>query len=54
MNSETDKEDRSCNEIFFLSEIIADFRFWQELRSSFGLILIQDYWQNHPASNAGI
>ena len=29
MNSKTDKEDRSCDDIAFLSEIIADFRFWQ-------------------------
>ena len=26
MNSKTDKENRSCDDIAFLSEIIADFR----------------------------
>jgi hypothetical protein len=31
MNSKTDKEDRSFDNIAFLSEIIADFRFWQEI-----------------------
>jgi hypothetical protein len=31
MNSKTDKEDRSCDDIAFLSEIIADFRLWQEI-----------------------
>ena len=31
MNSKTDKEGRSCDDISFLSEIIADFRFWQEI-----------------------
>ena len=30
MNSKTDKEDRNCDDIAFLSEIIADSRFWQE------------------------
>ena len=30
MNSKTDKEDRSCDDIAFLSEIIADSRFWQD------------------------
>jgi len=34
MNSKTDKEDRSYDDITFLSEIIADFRFWQDNRSS--------------------
>ncbi len=29
MNFKTDKEDRSCDDIAFLSEIIANFRFWQ-------------------------
>ena len=29
MNSKTDKEDRSFDDISFLSEIIADFRYWQ-------------------------
>ena len=29
MNSKTDKETRSYNYIAFLSEIIANFRFWQ-------------------------
>jgi hypothetical protein len=33
MNSETDKEDISYDDIAFLYEIIADFRFWQ-VRSS--------------------
>ncbi|CAB1057505.1 hypothetical protein D1BOALGB6SA_2258 [Olavius sp. associated proteobacterium Delta 1] len=32
MNSKTDKEDRSCNDIAFLSEIIANFRFWQAIQ----------------------
>ncbi len=27
MNAKPDKEDRSCNDIIFLSEIIVDFRF---------------------------
>ena len=31
MNSKTDKEDRSCDDIAFLSEIIVDFIFWQEI-----------------------
>jgi hypothetical protein len=30
MNSKTNKEDRSCDDIAFLSEIISDFIFWQE------------------------
>ena len=29
MNSKTDKEDRGCDDIAFLSKIIEDFRFWQ-------------------------
>jgi hypothetical protein len=29
INFKTDKEDISCDDIAFLSEIIADFRFWQ-------------------------
>jgi hypothetical protein len=29
MNSKTDKEGKSCDDIAFLSEIISDFRFWQ-------------------------
>ena len=29
MNSKTDREDRGCDDIALLSEIIADFRFWQ-------------------------
>jgi hypothetical protein len=29
MNSKTDKEGRNCDDIVFLSEIIANFRFWQ-------------------------
>jgi hypothetical protein len=29
MNSKTVREDRSCDDIAFLYEIIADFRFWQ-------------------------
>jgi hypothetical protein len=28
MTSKTDKEDRSCDDIAFLSEIIVNFRFW--------------------------
>ena len=31
MNSKTDKESRSCDDIAFLSEIIANFIFWQEI-----------------------
>ena len=31
MNSKTDKEDRSCDDIACLSEIIIDFRFWQAI-----------------------
>ena len=31
MNSKTDKENRSCDDIAFLSEIIENFRFWQEI-----------------------
>jgi hypothetical protein len=31
MPFKTDKEDRGCDDIAFLSEIIADFRFWQEM-----------------------
>jgi hypothetical protein len=31
IDSKTDKEDRSCDDIAFLSEIISDFRFWQEI-----------------------
>jgi hypothetical protein len=34
MNSKTDKEDRSFDDIAFLSEIIANFRFWQEIKKS--------------------
>jgi hypothetical protein len=30
MNSKTDKKIRSFNDIAFLSEIIVDFRFWQD------------------------
>jgi hypothetical protein len=30
MNSKTDKDDRSCDDLAFLSEIISDFRFWQD------------------------
>ncbi len=33
MNSKTDNEDRSCDDIAFLYEIIVNFRFWQ-VRSS--------------------
>jgi hypothetical protein len=29
MDSKTDKENRGCDDIAFLSEIIEDFRFWQ-------------------------
>jgi len=29
MNSKTDKEDRSCDDIAFLSEIIVNSRYWQ-------------------------
>jgi len=32
MNSKTDKDDRSCDDIAFLSEIIADFRYWHPLK----------------------
>ena len=31
MNSKTDKENRSYDDIAFLSEIIANSRFWQEI-----------------------
>jgi hypothetical protein len=31
MNCKTDKENRSCDDIAFLSEMIADFRLWQQL-----------------------
>jgi hypothetical protein len=31
MNSKTDKENRSCDDIAFLSEIIANLIFWQEI-----------------------
>jgi len=34
MISETDKENKSCDDIAFLSEIISYFRFWQDNRSS--------------------
>jgi hypothetical protein len=30
MNSKTDNEDRSCDDIAFLYEIIVNFRFWQD------------------------
>ena len=29
MNSKTDKESRSCDDIAFLSEIITNSRYWQ-------------------------
>jgi len=29
MNSKTDKESRSCDDIAFLSEIITNYRYWQ-------------------------
>jgi hypothetical protein len=29
MNFKTDKENRGCDDIAFLSEIISDYRFWQ-------------------------
>jgi hypothetical protein len=31
MNSKTDKEGRSCDDIAFLFEIITNFIFWQEI-----------------------
>ena len=31
MNSKPDKEDRRCDDIAFLSEIIDNFIFWQEI-----------------------
>ena len=33
MNSKTDKEGRSYDDIAFLSEIIVNFRFWQEIKT---------------------
>jgi hypothetical protein len=32
MNAKTDREDRSCDDIAFLSEIIANFMYWQKSR----------------------
>jgi hypothetical protein len=34
MNFKTDKENRGCDDIAFLSEIIADYRFWQVMSST--------------------
>jgi len=31
MKPKTDKEDTSCDDIAFLSEIIANYRYWQEV-----------------------
>ena len=61
MNSKPDKEDRRCDDIAFLSEIIDNFIFWQEifktenkifmqstqhLNSSFDLEIYQDIFKN--------
>jgi len=36
MNSKTDKESRSCNDIAFLSEIMANSMYWQAQHLSRG------------------
>ena len=43
MNSKTDKENRSCDDIAFLFEIITNFRFWQvKCEIGYELHLIQN------------
>jgi hypothetical protein len=31
MNFKPDKEDRNCDDIAFLSEIIVNYRYWEEM-----------------------
>jgi len=37
MNCKTDKESRSCDDIAFLSEIITNYRYWQDARNRFAV-----------------
>lgn len=43
MNPKTDKEDISYDGIAFLFEIIANFRFWQEIDRRESTIIRQNY-----------
>jgi hypothetical protein len=39
MDSKTDKEEGNCNDIALLSEIIADFKSWQDVNPKMPLVI---------------